>query len=258
MVSQRPQQRTCLRSYAIGPLERLVGQLKTIADTAYIRAVSASNLAGKSCICSERLPNMKTKFAAIVAATFLTASLGTAAAYGQDKPAGPPAFKVDHNHSTIGFEVPIMGGLSKVPGKFTDFDVSVVYDEAEITKSSVNATIRVASVDTGIADRDKDLRSDNFFDVDKFPTITFVSHTVEKKDGHIIAHGTLTMKGVAKEIDLPIMLAGEFPMPNSDKKIIGFHASMKLNRRDYGIIWEHQALATFVGDEVTVNIDIIN
>jgi polyisoprenoid-binding protein YceI len=66
------------------------------------------------------------------------------------------------------------------------------------------------------------------------------------------------MKGVAKEIDLPISLAGEFPMPNSDKKIIGFHASMKLNRRDYGITWEHQALATFVGDEVTVSIDIIN
>ncbi len=66
------------------------------------------------------------------------------------------------------------------------------------------------------------------------------------------------MKGVAKEIEVPIAWAGEFPLPNSDKKIIGFHASMKLNRRDYGMNWEHQALATFVGDEVTVNIDIIN
>ena len=139
-----------------------------------------------------------------------------------------------------------------------DFDVAVVYDEGDITKSSVNATIRVASVDTGIADRDKDLRSDGFFDADKSPTITFVSHRIEKKDGKIIAHGTLTMKGVAKEIDLPISPAGEFQLPNNGNKIIGFHASMKLNRRDYGITWEHQALATFVGDEVTVNIDIIN
>jgi polyisoprenoid-binding protein YceI len=81
---------------------------------------------------------------------------------------------------------------------------------------------------------------------------------MEKKDGKIIAHGTLTMKGVAKEIDLPISSAGEFQLPNNGTKIIGFHASMKLNRRDYGITWEHQALATFVGDEVTVNIDIIN
>jgi polyisoprenoid-binding protein YceI len=98
---------------------------------------------------------MKTKFAGIAAATVLTVLLATASAYGQDKPAGPPAFKVDHNHSTI----PIMGGLSKVPGKFTDFDAAVIYDEADIAKSSVNATIRVASIDTGIADRDKDLRS---------------------------------------------------------------------------------------------------
>jgi len=203
---------------------------------------------------------MKTKLWAKIAGTFALALLSSAILHGQDKPApaGPPPFKVDHNHSTIGFEVPIMGGLSKVPGKFTDFDVVVVYDEGDITKSSVNATIRVASVDTGIADRDKDLRSDGFFDADKYPTITFVSHSIEKKGGKIIAHGTLTMKGVAKEIALPISPAGEFQLPNNGTKIIGFQASMKLNRRDYGITWEHQALATFVGDEVTVNIDIIN
>jgi polyisoprenoid-binding protein YceI len=201
---------------------------------------------------------MRTKLWAKVAGACVFVLLAGAALRGQDKPAGPPPFKVDHNHSTIGFEVPIMGGLSKVPGKFTDFDVAVVYDEGDIAKSSVNATIRVASVDTGIPDRDKDLRGDAFFDADKFPTITFVSHSIEKKDGKIIAHGTLTMKGVSKEIDLPITPAGEFQLPNNGKKIIGFHASMKLNRRDYGITWEHQALATFVGDEVTVNIDIIN
>jgi len=200
---------------------------------------------------------MKTKFAAIAAAAILTALLVAAAMHGQEKPAAPQPLKIDHNHSTVAFEVPIMGGLSKVPGKFTDFDVTAIYDEADAAKSSVNATIRVASVDTGIADRDKDLRSANFFDVEKYPTITFASHSIEKKDGQLIAHGTLTMKGVAKEVDLPITLAGEFPLPNSNKKIMGFHASMKLNRRDYGITWEHQALATFVGDEVEVIIDII-
>jgi len=202
---------------------------------------------------------MKTKFTAIVASVILTALLLSAAMYGQDKPAAPPLMKVDHNHSTVGFEVPIMGGLSKVPGKFTDFDLAVVYDEADVTKSSVNATIRVASIDTGIADRDKDLRSAGFFDADKYPTITFVSHSIEKKDGtHFIAHGTLTMKSVAKEIDLPISFSGQFEIPETKKKIFGFHASTKLNRRDYGITWEHQALATFVGDEVEVIIDIIS
>lgn len=201
---------------------------------------------------------MKTKIGSIVAAAILTALLMAPALPGHEKPAAPPPLKIDHNHSTIGFEVPIMGGLSKVPGKFTDFDLVVLYDEADVTKSSVNATIRVASIDTGIPGRDKDLRSTNFFDVDKYPTITFVSHSIEKKDGHLIAHGTLTMKGVAMEIELPIALSGEFQIPDTNKKIVGFHASMKLNRRDYGINWEHNALANFVGDEVEVVIDIIS
>jgi polyisoprenoid-binding protein YceI len=207
---------------------------------------------------------MKTNFAAIAIAGILAAMLVAAPMHAQEKPPTPPVppppgFKVDHNHSTIAFQVPIMGGLSTVPGKFTDFDLAVVYDDADIAKSSVNATIRVASIDTGIADRDKDLRSAGFFDVDKFPTITFVSHSIEKKDAtHFVAHGTLTMKGVAKEIDLPITLSGQFEIPDTKKKIYGFHASTKLNRRDYGITWEHQALATFVGDEVEVIIDIIS
>jgi polyisoprenoid-binding protein YceI len=207
---------------------------------------------------------MKAKFVTVVAAATLTTLLVAHPAFcqdkaSQDKPAGPPLMKVDCNHSTIGFAVPILGGLSRVTGKFTDFDLAVVYDEADITKSSVNATIRVTSIDTGIADRDKDLRGAGFFDVEKYPTITFVSRSIEKKDAtHFIAHGTFTMKGVAKEIDLPIMLAGQFENPVTRKMIFGFHSSTKLNRRDYGITWEHQALATFVGDEVEISIDIIS
>ena len=167
--------------------------------------------------------------------------------------------KVDHNHSTIGFAVPILGGLSKVTGKFTDYDLKIVYDEDDVAKSSINATIRIVSIDTGIADRDKDLRSAAFFDVEKFPTITFVSHRIEKKDAtHFIAHGTFTMKGVAKEIVLPFSLNGQFENPATKKKIFGFHSSITINRRDYGITWEHPALATFVGDDVEVDIDIIS
>jgi polyisoprenoid-binding protein YceI len=202
---------------------------------------------------------MKTKFTAIMSAVILPALFASPAVRGQDKPDVPPLMKVDHNHSTIGFVVPILGGLSKVTGKFTDYDLAVVYDEADITKSSVNATIRVTGNDTGIADRDKDLRSAGFFDVEKYPTITFVGHSIEKKDGtHFIAHGTFTMKSVAKEIDLPISLSGQFENPATKKMIFGFHAATKLNRRDYGITWEHQAPATFVGDEIEVVIDIIS
>ena len=201
---------------------------------------------------------MKIKFLTIMTASTL-AALFAPVMHGQDKPAAPALMKVDHNHSTIGFAVPILGGLSRVTGKFTDYDLAVVYDEADVTKSSIVATIRVSSIDTGIPDRDKDLRSAAFFDVEKYPTITFVSHSIEKKDStHFSARGTFTMKGVSKEIDLPVSLTGQFENPATKKLIFGFHASMKLNRRDYGITWEHQALATFVGDEVAAEIDIIS
>jgi polyisoprenoid-binding protein YceI len=202
---------------------------------------------------------MKVKFAVFAASVILMATFESPAMHGQDKPDAPPLMKVDHNHSTIAFAVPILGGLSKVTGKFTDYDLAVVYDETDITRSSINATIRVSSIDTGLADRDKDLRGAGFFDVEKYPTITFLSHSIAKKDDtHFVAHGTLTMKGVAKEIDLPISLSGQFENPVTKKMIFGFHASMQLNRRDYGITWEHQALATFVGDEIEIAIDIIS
>jgi polyisoprenoid-binding protein YceI len=202
---------------------------------------------------------MKVRSVTIVAASTLMTLFASPAVRGQDKPAAPPLIKVDHNHSTIGFAVPILGGLSTVTGKFTDYNLAVVYDDADITKSSINATIRVTSIDTGIADRDKDLRSAGFFDVEKYPTITFVSHSIEKMDNtRFIAHGTFTMKGVSKEIDLPMSLTGQFEIPATKKMIFGFHSSMKVNRRDYGITWEHQALATFVGDEIAVDIDIIS
>ena len=201
---------------------------------------------------------MKIRFLTIMAASTLAAPF-TPVMHGQDKPAVPALMKVDHNHSTIGFAVLILGGLSRVTGKFTDYDLAVVYDEIDITKSSINTTIRVTSIDTGIPDRDKDLRSAAFFDVEKYPVITFASRSIEKKDStRFIAHGTFTMKGVSREMDLPISLSGQFENPATKKLIFGFHTSMKLNRRDYGITWEHQALATFVGDEVAVEIDIIS
>jgi polyisoprenoid-binding protein YceI len=180
-----------------------------------------------------------------------------AAAQGQEKPAASPFLKVDRNHSTVGFEVPILAGLSRVSGKFTDFDVNITYDEKDITKSSVNATIRVASIDTGIPDRDKDLRGEGFFQAEKFPTMTFASSSIEKKGQGFVAHGTLTMKGVAKEIELPFKIAGEFQAPDNPRRVIGFHAQMKLNRRDYGMTWEHRAIANFVGDDVEVILDIL-
>src|ERR671912_9452 len=116
--------------------------------------------------------------------------------------AATTTYETDTAHSNVGFSIPIAGGLSHVRGKFNDFKVTIVYDDKDITKSSVDAVIKAASIDTGIERRDAHLRNPDFFDVEKFPEITFESKRVEKKGGGYVAHGTFTMHGIAKEIEL--------------------------------------------------------
>src|SRR6185295_4366270 len=166
-------------------------------------------------------------------------------------------YPIDMNHSTVGFSVPIMGGLSKVKGKFMDFNINLSNDEHDITKSSVNVVIKAASVDTGIEGRDKHLRTADFFDVEKFPEITFQSSRIEKRGKQLIAHGTLTMHGISKEIALPFTITGTSENAEKTKKNIGYSASIVLNRRDYGINYTHKTVPNFIGDNITVEIDLI-
>ena len=165
--------------------------------------------------------------------------------------------KFDSNHSTIAFRVPIMGGMSEVEGKFLDFAIDLTYDEESPAKSGVTATIQTNSIDTGIADRDKHLKTADFFDAAKYPEIRVVSSQIEKTSDGFIAHGALTMRGVTKQIALPFKLMGA--RKDADKKtiILAFNAETHLNRRDYGVNWTHPADPLFVGDDVTVSIHLI-
>jgi polyisoprenoid-binding protein YceI len=184
--------------------------------------------------------------------TLLALSITVVAQVGTGK-----QYPIDMNHSNVGFSVPIMGGLSKVKGKFTDFTVNLTDDEKDITKSSVSVSIKVASINTGIEGRDKHLKTADFFDVEKFPEITFQSTKIEKKGKQLIAHGTLTMHGVAKEIDLPFTVTGVTETADKTKKNVGYSASIVLNRRDYGINYTNKNSPNFVGDNITVEIDLI-
>ena len=166
-------------------------------------------------------------------------------------------YPIDMNHSNVGFSVPIMNGLSKVKGKFTDFTINLTNDEKDITKSSVSVVIKAASINTGIDGRDKHLRTADFFDVEKYPEITFQSSRIEKRGKQLIAHGTFTMHGVAKEIALPFTVTGVNENADKTKKNIGYSASIVLNRRDYGINWTNKTVPNFVGDNITVEIDLI-
>ncbi|HYV83709.1 MAG TPA: YceI family protein [Pyrinomonadaceae bacterium] len=166
-------------------------------------------------------------------------------------------YPIDNNHSTVGFSVPILGGLSQVKGKFTDFAITINNDEKDITKSSVSVVIKATSVDTGIEGRDRHLRNADFFDVEKFPEITFKSERIEKKGKQFIAHGPLTMHGVTKPIALPFSVTGTFKNPTTNKLSVGYSAKMVLNRRDFGINYSRQDNPTFVGDNITVEIELV-
>ena len=166
-------------------------------------------------------------------------------------------YDIDVAHSNVGFSIPIMGGLSHVRGKFTDFAVVIVYDDVDVTRSTVNATIKATSIDTGIERRDAHLRNPDFFDVEKFPEITFQSKRVEKKGKQLIAHGTFTMHGVSKEIALPFQINGVSKDPKTGKTSLGVTARTTLNRRDYGINFSRPDNPNFLGEQVELEMNLI-
>jgi len=166
-------------------------------------------------------------------------------------------YAIDTNHSTVGFSVSIMGGLSKVTGKFTDFAITLNNDEKDITKSSVSVVIKTASINTGIAARDNHLRTPDFFDAEKYPEITFQSSRIERKGKQFIALGTFTMHGVSKELALPFTVIGPNKNAAGDKMNFGYATHISLNRRDFGINWQHKTVPNFVGDNVDVDIELI-
>jgi polyisoprenoid-binding protein YceI len=166
-------------------------------------------------------------------------------------------YKVDMAHSNVGFSIPILGGLSRVRGKFGEFAVTINYDEADVTKSSVTAVIKADSIDTGIAARDEHLRKADFFEVEKFPQITFKSSRVEKKGDQLLVHGTFTMHGISKEIVLPITMTGKLVNPETKAVTYGFSSNIKLDRRDYGISYQRKGAENFLGNEVEIELVLL-
>lgn len=166
-------------------------------------------------------------------------------------------YDIDAAHSNVGFAIPILGGFSKVRGKFTDFTVIIVHDDKDVAKSSVNAVIKAASIDTGIEGRDKHLRNPDFFDVEKYPEITFKSSRVEKKGKQLIAHGTFTMHGVSKEIALPFTINGVQKDEKTGKTRLGVTARMVIKKSDYGMTWSRPDNPNFLGDEVEIELNLI-
>jgi polyisoprenoid-binding protein YceI len=163
--------------------------------------------------------------------------------------------KIDKNHSTIGFSVPIMGGLSEVEGKFTDFNIVINYDTTDVTKSSVTATIEMKSVDTGIEARDNDLRSPRFFDVAQFPQMVFTSSKITRRGNGYVASGTLTMHGITKPIELPFTLRTATD-PDTKTLNMAVSSDLVIDRDDWGVSWRHPK-NMFVSNEVTLKLRVL-
>jgi polyisoprenoid-binding protein YceI len=165
-------------------------------------------------------------------------------------------YKIDKSHSEAIFQVRHL--VTKVRGRFTDFEGAIEYDEANPSASSVHFTINATSIDTAEPDRDKHLRSADFFEVEKFPQITFRSTSIAKRGSETFdVTGDLTMHGVTKSIVLPVAHLGKAKDPWGNERL-GFEAETTLNRKDYGLSW-NAALETggfLVGEEVKISIQI--
>jgi polyisoprenoid-binding protein YceI len=165
-------------------------------------------------------------------------------------------YMIDKGHSEAVFQVRHL--VNKVSGRFRDFSGTIHADTAKPELSSVEFTIKTASIDTANEARDKDLRSPNFFDVEKLPEITFKSSKIVAtgKDRYNVS-GTLTIHGVSKEVVLPVTFLGFVKDPWGNERA-GFETSITLNRKDFGIVW-NKVLdngGTLLGDEVNVSINL--
>ena len=155
-------------------------------------------------------------------------------------------YVVEPNHSTIGFSMPIAGGITQVSGKFTQFLITMDYVDEDLTKSSFRAEILVGSIDTGIERRDNHLRSETFFEADKFPEIVFETSRIEREGDEYIAIGNLTMHGITKEIPIPFIYKGAV------ERYHAFEAKSSLLRSDYGVGsgYQHPGFENFLSDRV--------
>ncbi len=161
-------------------------------------------------------------------------------------------YRIDPVHSEVSFKVRHL--LAKVSGRFTKFSGDIKIDTKDISKSSVMVSIDAASVNTDVEARDNHLRSDAFFDVAKYPAITFKSTSVkEVAKGKLEVTGDFTLRGVTKRITFPITNAGTQAGPKPGTVVAGFiDGALTIDRQDYGVSYGKG----MVGDEVAISLNI--
>lgn len=165
-------------------------------------------------------------------------------------------YVVDKDHTSVTFQIRHL--FTKVNGRFDSFEGKVNFDPAKPEQTKVEGTIDVASINTNVEKRDNHLRSDAFFDVKKYPKITFVSTKVTDVDPKALTgklHGNLTIHGVEKPVVLDVQFLGKGKDPWGNEKA-GFSAKTTINRKDFGLNWNEtvETGGLLVGDDVEIEI----
>ncbi len=184
------------------------------------------------------------------------ATVGLLASLAAPVLAAPDTYTVDKQHTEAAFQVRHI--LTKVRGTFRDVDGIISWDKANPAKSSVEFRLKTVSIDTGVAQRDNHLRSQDFFWAEKYPEIVFVSTKIVPKGANQFeVTGNLTIRAVTKVITLPVTYLGEQKDPYGNTKA-GFETGITIVRQDYGLVW-NKALETggmLVGDQVEITVNI--
>lgn len=190
------------------------------------------------------------KFQMVVAALLLAAGAGVASAQAKD-------WKIDPNHSEADFSITHMA-VSKVHGSFRGVSGVIRFDPANVAKSGVEAAIDVKTISTGVDARDNHLKSPDFFDVAKFPTITFKSTAVKKAGEGYEVVGDLTMHGATKSVVLKLEAPGKEQAGQKGELHRGFTATTTVNRKDFGLNWNGTLKSgdSVLGDEVRIELDV--
>lgn len=184
---------------------------------------------------------MKTLCTALALVVALVVALGFAAAPDPAPPtptaAQAPAatYQIDPAHTNVGFRIRHMG-IAFVEGEFDAFEGAITFDPADIAATRADVTVQTASIDTDVEARDTHLRSADFFEVEAFPTMTFVSTGVAPTgSGTFRLVGDLTLKGITQEVTFDVTAGGPIPIEGGQR--VGFHATTEIDRRDFGISW---------------------
>lgn len=201
---------------------------------------------------------MRRALSLVKKASLVAVFLGYTGLLSQSAFADPVTWKIEPNHTAANFSVKHLG-VTNVNGSFRAVSGKVVIDETDLSKSSVEAKIPVSSVDTGIEDRDNHLRGTDFFDVAKYPYMTFTSTKVSKSsDGeNYDVTGTLTLHGVSKTVTLKME-----PLSKAIKNPVGVltrgtSATTKISRKDFGLTWDKVTEGvSVVGDDIKISLDI--